>query len=97
MSDNSLTKADLAEVIASEHGLYKSTSRDVISTVIDTIGKHLASGGRVALRGLGTFYVEEREGRRYHDIHSGEIRTSDPRTHVLYRPSMKLVEEVQDG
>lgn len=97
MTDESLTKADLADAIAEEHDLFKSTSRDVVGTIVDTIGAHLAAGGRVSLRGLGTFYVEKRDGRRYRDIHTGNIKTSEPRAHVIYRPSLKLVDGVQDA
>jgi|AntRauTorcE11897_2_1112592.scaffolds.fasta_scaffold00219_22 nucleoid DNA-binding protein len=96
MSEESLTKAGLTDAIAQERGLTKEASRDVINTILNQISKQLSSGGRVTLRGLGTFYVEQRDGRRYWDIHEEAIRTSDPRTHVMYRPSKRLVDEVQD-
>jgi DNA-binding protein HU-beta len=58
-----MTKADLAQKIASALGTTKADGERAINTVISEITKTLKSGGEVALTGFGAFKVSKRKPR----------------------------------
>ena len=55
---------DLALAIRREHGYTKAECRRILRTVLEAIRAELARGGEVRLRGFGTFYTLEDQGRR---------------------------------
>lgn len=59
-----MTKADIAQKIASVLGTSKADGERAISTVIDEITRSLKSGQDVALTGFGTFTVSNRKPRQ---------------------------------
>jgi len=54
---------ELAEVIASEHGLSKAFSGRILKTALETIRGELKRGGVVRLRGFGTFRAVKSHGK----------------------------------
>ena len=59
-----MNKAELVEEVASETGLTKKTSREVVDAVISAITDSLGREEKVTLVGFGTFQVMERRARR---------------------------------
>lgn len=61
-----MNNADLAETIATGHGLTKVDARKIVDAVFAAIADVAASGDEIALNGFGKFKVKEsaaREGR----------------------------------
>lgn len=61
-----MNNTELAEALASTHGLSKSDARKYLDAVFTAIADAAASGGEVALNGFGKFKVKDvpaREGR----------------------------------
>jgi DNA-binding protein HU-beta len=57
---------DLADVLASDHGLTKADARKVVDSVFSAIADAASKGDEVALNGFGKFKVKDspaREGR----------------------------------
>jgi integration host factor subunit beta len=52
--------------------LYQRDIEQVVNAILDTIGDALAQGGRVELRGFGTFTVKKREARAGRNPRTGE-------------------------
>jgi len=66
MSDNTVTRAYLANVIRNKFGYSKEDSADLVDSVIEEIQKGLEKAGEVKISSLGTFrvyYKKERIGR----------------------------------
>jgi integration host factor subunit beta len=52
--------------------LYQRDIEQVVNAILDTISDALAQGGRVELRGFGTFTVKTREARAGRNPRTGE-------------------------
>lgn len=58
-----MTRADIVDIIASQTGLSKSETDEVVLGFLDTVAEALLRGDSVELRGFGTFKVVERAPR----------------------------------
>jgi DNA-binding protein HU-beta len=58
-----VTKADLANEVATKVGLTKTQAGEAIEAVIEGIENALAAGDKVQLTGFGSFEVRQRKAR----------------------------------
>ena len=90
-----MTRSKLISHLADKHS--HLTASDVVlavNTVIDSIGNHLVKGGRVEIRGVGSFSVRTRPPRLGRDPRTGE-KVHVPEKRVLhFRPGSELRERV---
>jgi integration host factor subunit beta len=90
-----MTRSKLTSLLADKNP--KLTASDVglvVKTVIDSIGNHLAQGGRIEIRGFGSFSTHARPPRLGRDPRTGE-KVHVPEKRVLYfRPGTELRERV---
>lgn len=63
MAKNTVSKADLVDMVASSTGHTKKDVKDVVDTFLEKISQHLDSTYRVQLTGFGTFEVRKRKAR----------------------------------
>lgn len=61
--EKTLTKKDLADLLADRNGLTKAQAADVLGTLLDAWTDILKEGGSVDLYGFGKFTVAERAAR----------------------------------
>jgi integration host factor subunit beta len=72
-SRRSLTKSELiTELRADNSHLRVADAELIVTTIFDQITDALARGGRVELRGFGTFTVKQRNARPGHNPRTGE-------------------------
>ncbi|MDA0372696.1 MAG: HU family DNA-binding protein [Planctomycetota bacterium] len=84
-------KGILAEAVARELNVPRRTAARVLDAVLDSVRDLLASNGRVAVKGFGTFERKIRKGRAYKHPVSGEsIEVADKET-ILFKPSDQLI------
>jgi nucleoid DNA-binding protein len=58
-----MTKADIVDQIADRTGLTKKDVADTVDKFLDAVGRALANGQHIEIRGFGTFKVRERKSR----------------------------------
>jgi DNA-binding protein HU-beta len=58
-----VSKADLVDLVADETGMKKKDVKDVMDTMLDKISSHLDNNFKVQLTGFGTFEVRTRRAR----------------------------------
>jgi integration host factor subunit beta len=59
-----MIKSELVSKLTEQNPhLYQRDIEQVVNAILDTISDALAQGGRVELRGFGTFTVKKREAR----------------------------------
>jgi integration host factor subunit beta len=59
-----MTKADLIDELSKVANLTKKQSEAIVDTVFESITAALAKGGKVELRGFGSFRIRQRRARR---------------------------------
>ena len=67
-----MNTADLAEQIASDHGLTKTKGREIIDAMLEAIVNAASTGEEVAFNGFGRFKVTERAAREGRNPATGE-------------------------
>ena len=67
-----MTKADLIDEVAKHSDLSKKDSEVIVQAVLDSIVESLKNGGKVELRGFGSFRLRERASRQGRNPKTGE-------------------------
>ena len=91
-----MIRSELISRLADKHPqLTASDVGLVVKTVIDSIGNHLVKGGRVEIRGVGSFSARTRPPRLGLNPRTGE-KIHVPEKNVLnFRPGTELRERVK--
>jgi integration host factor subunit alpha len=85
-----MTKADIAERIATVNGFTKLESMELVESVLAIIKDTLAEGEMVKVAGFGNFVVKEKNDRRGRNPQTGEEITIDARRVLTFKPSAML-------
>jgi len=90
-----MTKSELVELVAEAHDqITRREAEVVINEVFDAISTSLASGGRVELRGFGSFTVKKREPRLGRNPKTGEPVEVPAKIVPHFKPGKELRERV---
>jgi len=90
-----MNKADLVEKVASEVGLTKRASNEVIDAITSIVSDALSRGDKVTLVGFGTFQVMERKARRGRNPQTGEEIQIPGKKVPKFKPGRALREKVK--
>ncbi|MDX8384637.1 MAG: HU family DNA-binding protein, partial [Ghiorsea sp.] len=68
-----MTKSELIDAVALANGdITRKEAEFVVTTVFSAISEELANGGRVELRGFGSFSIKKRDARTGRNPKTGE-------------------------
>ncbi len=98
MERNTVTKSELIESIADRYEML--SSRDVelaIKTMIDSMAQVLASGGRIEIRGFGSFSLHYRAPRIGRNPKTGDTVKLLGKYVPHFKPGKELRDRVNDG
>jgi len=90
-----MIRSELISNLADKHPQFTASDVELaVKTIIDSLANQLAKGGRVEIRGFGSFSVRTRPPRLGHNPKTGE-KVQVPEKRVLYfRPGNELRERV---
>jgi integration host factor subunit beta len=97
MTDSTLTKADLVEVVVLVTELPRKESESVVETIFESIIGALQSGDRIEIRGFGSFRTHQRRGRTGRNPKTGVKVEVPPKRVTSFKPSKELKEHVNGG
>jgi len=89
-----MTRQELIAALAASRGLPISAARDVIDTFFGTIEEALVEGGRVELRGFGSFRTRTAKAYTGHVPSTGEPLDIPERRVAVFKPSRALADAV---
>ena len=92
-----MTKANIVEVIAKGTGLTKVETAAVIDGFLATVSYTLQNGGRIELRGFGTFCLRERQEKHVANPRTGKMMHIPHRVVPDFKPSQKLKDSVAEN
>jgi len=99
-----MIKSELIQKIADENphlfnreALSNSDAERIVSTFFEQIAATLASGGRVELRGFGSFSVRHRDARIGRNPRSGERVQVTPKTVPFFKTGKGLRDRMNGG
>ncbi|HAD04963.1 MAG: integration host factor subunit beta [Desulfuromonadales bacterium GWC2_61_20] len=90
-----MTKSELIDRLTFENGaLNKREAELIVNTIFASIGDTLAGGGRVEIRGFGSFTVRERDAREARNPKSGEVVRIPAKRTPFFKTGKELRERV---
>ena len=87
-----MTKADLIDEVARNSDLSKKDAEVIVQAVLDSIVESLKDGGKVELRGFGSFRLRERASRQGRNPKTGERVFVPAKTVPYFKPGKDLKE-----
>lgn len=87
-----MTKADLIDEVAKHSDLSKKDSEVIVQAVLDSIVESLKNGGKVELRGFGSFRLRERASRQGRNPKTGETVFVPAKKVPYFKPGKDLKE-----
>ena len=93
-----MIRSELLQALAKENpDLRADEVEQVLDTFFDEIGKRLADGGRVELRGFGAFSTRERGARKGRNPRTGEAVDVPEKKVPYFKPGKEMRRIVNDG
>ena len=90
-----MTKAELVDAIATKSNLTKASAERSLNAFLESVKEVLASDGKLALTGFGTFAVESRKARKGRNPRTGEEITIPAAKVIKFRPGKTLKDAVE--
>lgn len=87
-----MTKADLVDEVARNPVLSKKDAEVIVQAVLDSIVESLKNGGKVELRGFGSFRLRERASRQGRNPKTGEKVFVPAKKVPYFKPGKDLKE-----
>lgn len=94
--DDTLTKAELADLLFEVVGLNKREAKEVVDIFFEEIRETLVAGRSVKLSGFGNFQLRDKPQRPGRNPKTGEAIPIAARRVVTFHASQKLKSYVQD-
>lgn len=90
-----MIRSELLQAIASDNPeLRPEEVEQVVSIFFDEIGKRLADGGRVELRGFGAFSTRDRDARTGRNPRTGEAVKVHAKRVPYFKPGKEMRERL---
>ena len=93
-----MTRSELIAQVASRHpDLSAADVETAVRNILDQMAGALASGGRIEVRGFGSFSVHHRPARRGRNPKTGESVSLAGKHMPHFKPGRRLRERVEEG
>ena len=89
-SEETLTRADLAEIINRKIGLSRAESAELVEQVLAAITAAFERGENVKISGFGTFVLRDKTARVGRNPKTGVEVPITPRRVLTFRPSQSM-------
>lgn len=97
MSEQTLTRADLADAVYEQVGLSRSESSDLVDETLDLMIDGLVSDDLLKISSFGTFQVRQKKARVGRNPKTGVEVTITPRRVVTYKASHVLKDRINEN
>ena len=92
-----MIRSELLQAIGKENPELRAEEvEQVVDIFFDEIGKRLAEGGRVELRGFGAFSTREREARKGRNPRTGEAVDVPAKKVPYFKPGKEMRRTLND-
>jgi integration host factor subunit beta len=92
-----MKKSELEKELASKFNLQSQQSERIIDTIIDHMTNVLKDGGRIEIRGFGSFFTKGYKTYTGRNPRTGDSVTVPPKKLPHFRPSKELLKKINNG
>jgi len=91
-----MNKSELVEALAIDKNLTYKRSEEIVNLVFDSMTQELVNGGRIEIRGFGSFVVKDYKAYTGRNPKTGEIIKVSPKKLPFFKVGKELRERVND-
>ena len=91
-----MNKSELVKALSEQADISVDEATMVVNTFVDSMKDALLKGGRVEIRGFGSFKVKEYEGYAGRNPRTGEKVSVQPKRLPFFRAGKELKEYLND-
>jgi integration host factor subunit beta len=91
-----MNKSELIEALSKQANLPLRKAEEITNLVFDTMAKALVDGGRIEIRGFGSFIVREYQGYTGRNPKSGENITVSDKRLPFFKAGKELKEKTDE-
>lgn len=92
-----MTKSELIDALARRQNLPRRTAEEVVNVMFETMREVLVDGGRIEIRGFGSFKVRDYKGYTGRNPKTGQPIEVAPKRLPVFKVSKVLKAEIEDG
>lgn len=93
-----MTKSELVEMVSSRVTAFSRRDIElIVDTLFQSMSDNLAGGGKVEIRGFGSFKIKERDGRQGRNPKSGENIFIQPKRVPFFKAGKEIRERINPG
>jgi len=89
-----MNKSELVEALANENGLTYKKAEEIVNLIFDSMAETLSDGGRIEIRGFGSFVVKDYKSYMGRNPKTGEVITVRPKRLPFFKVGKELRERV---
>jgi integration host factor subunit beta len=89
-----MNKSELVEALANENGLTYKRAEEIVNLIFDSMADTLSEGGRIEIRGFGSFVVKDYKSYMGRNPKTGEVIKVRPKRLPFFKVGKELRERV---
>jgi integration host factor subunit beta len=89
-----MNKSELVEALANENGLTYKKAEEIVNLIFDSMAEALNDGGRIEIRGFGSFVVKDYKSYMGRNPKTGEVIKVRPKRLPFFKVGKELRERV---
>lgn len=89
-----MNKSELVESLAESKDLTYKKSEEIVNLIFDSMAKTLVGGGRIEIRGFGSFVVKDYKAYMGRNPKTGEVIEVKPKKLPFFKVGKELRERV---
>jgi integration host factor subunit beta len=89
-----MNKSELVDALASEKNLTYKRAEEIVNIIFDSMASTLADGGRIEIRGFGSFVVKDYKAYMGRNPKTGEVIKVHPKKLPFFKVGKELREKV---
>jgi len=89
-----MNKSELVESLANEKNLTYKKSEEIVNLIFDSMAETLVKGGRIEIRGFGSFVVKDYKAYMGRNPKTGEVIQVYPKKLPFFKVGKELRERV---
>lgn len=89
-----MNKSELVDTLANEKNLTYKKSEEIVNIIFNSMAETLAKGGRIEIRGFGSFVVKDYKAYVGRNPKTGELIEVKPKKLPFFKVGKELREKV---
>jgi len=89
-----MNKSELVEALANKEGLTYKKAEEIVNLIFDSMSETLTRGGRIEIRGFGSFVVKDYKAYMGRNPKTGEVIEVRPKKLPFFKVGKELKERV---